>query len=226
MHALGSSHRMFRAQAAALTERFDLIVPDLPGHGVAPPGFTLERAVAQVRGLLAESDRPAHLVGVSMSATIALLVALRDPARVKSLLLSGATIRPSRTVVNIQRGVTAMLPIRVSAQLSAKVVAPADVHDREALKSDIVRAGKKTHAQVLRELVNTDLASQLAQVNVPTLVCCGARDTVNLPSARLISRSIPDATLNVVPDGGHLWNLQHPDQFTKVIAEFVSAHES
>ncbi len=219
---------MFRAQAAALTDTggFDLIVPDLPGHGAAPPGFTLERAVAQVRDLLAESDRPAHLVGVSMSATIALLVALSDPARVKSLLVSGATIRPSRTVVNIQRGVTAMLPIRVSAQLSAKIVASADVRDREALKSDVMRAGKKTHLQVLRELVNTDLASRIAQVNVPTLVCCGARDTVNLPSAQLISRSIPGATLNVVPGSGHLWNLQHPDQFTKTIAEFVSAHES
>lgn len=217
---------MFRAQAAALTEGFDLVVPDLPGHGVAPPGFTLERAVAQVRGLLAESGRPAHLVGVSMSATIALLVALRDPARVKSLLVSGATIRPPRTAVNIQRGVMAVLPIRVSAQLSAKIVGPSDVRDREALKSDVVRAGKKTHAQVLRELVDTDLTSQLARVNVPALVCCGARDTVNLPSARLISRSIPDATLNVVPDGGHLWNLQHPDQFTTMIAEFVSAHES
>lgn len=223
LHALGSSHRMFRAQDEALSDQYDLVIPDLPGHGAAPPGFSLDRAVDQVRGLIADSGRPAHLVGVSMSATIALLVALRDPGQVRSLLLSGATVRPSRVAVRIQRAVMAVLPIAVSARMSARIVGPADDRDREALVSDVAAAGKKTQAQVLRGLVGTDLTAQLRRVSVPTLVCCGERDTANLPAARLISENVPGATLRVVPGGGHLWNLEQPDECTKLIDEFVSS---
>lgn len=223
LHAMGASHRMWRAQVEALGDRYEVLAPDLPGHGATGGRFTLAAAVAQVEEMLRDRASPAHLVGASLGANVALRVALDEPRLAASLVLSGAAVRMSRAGVTIQRAVTAVLPLSVTSEMSATIVRPADDRDRVAFVEDIRRAGKRTQADALRELRRDDLEPRLGDVHVPALVCCGAGDASNLASARLLAARLPDATLRVVPDGGHLWNLQQPDLCTRTVEEFVSA---
>ena len=73
----------WRAQRP-LTERWTLLAPDRPGHGKSPDGVQDFEVDAE---LIAEQllDEPAHLVGLSYGAIVAILAAARRPEMVRTL---------------------------------------------------------------------------------------------------------------------------------------------
>lgn len=218
LHAMGWSSRMWRAQAEALSDQYRVVMPDLPGHADNTGRFTIDGAVEQARGLL--DGTPAYVVGVSLGAVVALRLALADPGAVTGLMLSGATVRLPWLGAAVQGAITRALPLSLTARISAAMVKPADEADRATLVSDILRAGKRTQLDALRELSVLNLEPDLGKITVPALVCCGSRDRANLASARILAERIPSSTLQIIP-GGHLWNMQQPDLCTQIIREAV-----
>ncbi|MBO6602010.1 MAG: alpha/beta hydrolase [Roseicyclus sp.] len=75
--------------ARALSDRMTMTAPDLIGHGRAPDWDRSQdlhdQTTAQVEGLL--PDAPCHMIGHSFGATIALRLAERHPACVRTLTL-------------------------------------------------------------------------------------------------------------------------------------------
>lgn len=223
LHAMGASRRMWRAQLEAFSGRYEVVAPDLPGHGHSSGPFTMAAAVEKARAALADLSRSAYVAGVSLGGAVALRLALAEPDRVAGLLLSGTPVRLPRGNVWTQRAVTALLPIAATAATSARLVRPVDQRDADALVADIVRAGKRTQAEALRELTRQDLTPRLPEIRARTIVCCGSEDRANLPSARLLAGGLPNATLRIVPGAGHLWNLQRPELCTQLLTELVEA---
>lgn len=223
LHAMGASHRMWDPQVEELAGDCDIVAPDLPGHGLNKTRFTMESAREQVlKAIRINSSGPVHLVGASLGASVALHVALAAPARVAGLVVSGTMIDVPRSALRTQRLTTALVPLRGLAVASARMVNPARPQDRDAFMIDIVRAGKRTQFDALAAIRSDDLADRLERLTVPTLVCCGERDRLNLPSVETLVEKIPHATKKIIPDADHLWNLQRPKQFTKLIRDFVS----
>lgn len=92
LHSSGLSGRQWRRLAAQLEGRFRVVLPDLLGHGSSmawPEGepFGLEQDLVALRALCARVGPGAHLVGHSYGGLLALLLALEDPARARSLSL-------------------------------------------------------------------------------------------------------------------------------------------
>lgn len=225
LHAMGSSHAMWDAQVAELADEYDILTPDLPGHGYNRTRFSMETAAEQVlRVIRANSSGRVHLVGASLGGSVALHVALAAPARVAAMLLSGTMVDVPRRMLRTQRFVTRLAPIQGLAVASARAVKPAREADRDALITDIIRAGKRTQLDALRALTADDVHRRLDRVTVPTLVCCADRDRANLPSMKLLAERIPHATQRLIRDADHLWNLQRPDDCTKLIREFTADH--
>ncbi|MQA05431.1 MAG: alpha/beta fold hydrolase [Streptosporangiales bacterium] len=219
LHGMGLSRRMWRAQLEALADRYELVAPDLPGHGQAPGPFRIDTAVGVVRELLAEA--PAYLVGVSLGGTVAVRAALAEPAKVEGLLLSGTPARMSKRLLLAQRAITAVLPPANLAATGLRIVRPADRRDADNYLADVLAAGRETQSDAMRELGRVDLTPRLGEITARTLVCCGSEDDTNLASVRALSAAVPGAELRIVEGGGHLWNLQQPDLCTRIIADFV-----
>lgn len=225
LHAMGSSHAMWDAQVDELAGEYDILTPDLPGHGHNKTRFTMENATEQVlRVIRTNTSARVHLIGASLGGSVALHVALAAPARVAAQLLSGTMIDVPRTTLRAQRLVTRLAPLGGLAMASARAVNPARTGDRDALVTDILRAGKRTQLDALRALADDDVRQRLGRITVPSLVCYGERDRMNLPSMEVLATQIPHATKRVIPDADHLWNLQRPDDFTQLIREFVAEH--
>ncbi|MFD0557504.1 3-oxoadipate enol-lactonase [Stackebrandtia endophytica] len=224
LHAMGGSHRMWDAQVEALATDYNIVAPDLPGHGLNKTRFTMEAAADQaLRAIRINSAGPVHLVGASLGASVALHVALAAPARVAGMILSGTMIQVPHGALRAQRIVTSLFPVRALAIASARAVAAARPQDRDALMTDIVQAGRRTQLDALRALRTDDIGERLGRLTVPTLVCCGARDQLNLPSVDILVEAIPHATKKIIPDADHLWNLQRPKQFTQLIRDQVES---
>ena len=67
-----------------------------------------------------------------------------------------------------------------------------------------------------------DLADRIAEVQAPTLVVIGEEDTPDIHAiADRLVREIPDARRASIP-GAHVASLEHPDEFDRVVLEFLS----
>jgi pimeloyl-ACP methyl ester carboxylesterase len=62
-----------------------------------------------------------------------------------------------------------------------------------------------------------------ARIACPTLVIVGDEDAItNVDSVRRMHGRIPGAELAVIEKAGHLSNLERPEQFSRVLAAFLS----
>lgn len=216
LHAFGSSRRAWQPQLDALGAGRKVSAPDLPGHGDEPGPFSLDRAVAKAL----PTDEPAHLVAISGSVSVALLAAIANPDRVASLTLSGGAARGYRADA-VQRGLMRLMPEKMIVGILRTMYAGGQDKWLAQATEDLRRAGKHTILTGLAELARLDLRADLAALEVPTLILNGAEDKANVPRAQELAATIPDAELRIVPDAGHIWNLQHPDLFTETIRTFT-----
>ena len=74
-------------------------------------------------------------------------------------------------------------------------------------------------------MAEADLRDMLPRIAVPTLLIWGELDVRSpLSVAREFEQAIPDAQLVVIPDAGHVSNLERPRPFNDAVREFCRTH--
>lgn len=241
----GADHTFWGAQIPVFARDFRVIAYDARGTGqsdtVPPPESCTMAAMADDAAALLEAlDCPAaHICGLSLGSTVAQELALRHPARVRSLLLHGtwgrsdewfrrmietlaAPIRTADDRVAFIR--TALMWILSPAFLSAEGE-PVRQLERAFLDSPHPpsRIGLlgHCHADVMH-----DALDRLPGIAVPTLVTCGEQD-VQVPEryGRAVAAAIPGARFHLFrgPNASHLACLEMADEFNRVCLEFLAA---
>ncbi|HEY8153850.1 MAG TPA: alpha/beta hydrolase [Myxococcota bacterium] len=238
-HGFGGSARNFRPQLRALRGRYRTIVYDARGHARSgAPGaaedYSPDCFVSDLGRVLDQAGaRRAVVGGLSMGAGVALRFALAHPGRVQGLVL--ASFPPSA---------------RAGAGLAARAAAFARALDEEGplaagegfvwgegsglspRDAELVRQGFLEHpphalAHILRELIAVqpaveDLAPQLAKLDRPALILAGETDAPSVASGRALAAALPRARLVVIPDAGHVVNLQRPEAFNAALLGFLA----
>jgi 3-oxoadipate enol-lactonase len=223
LHGLGMPRQMWQPQLIPLAERHRVLVPDLLGLVGADedPSFTVSVAAGAVADLVKiRVGRPVHLCGLSLGAVVATQVALDAPDVVASLILSGGQVRPPRLLMALQRLTLAVLPEKMIVGVPASVRQTYPDVAAAALIQH-ARVGRRGLLTAMRELAGVDFRTRLAEISAPALVLCGRRDRVNLPAARALAAGMTHAELRIIPDAGHVWNLEQPDLFTRTIEDWI-----
>jgi 3-oxoadipate enol-lactonase len=221
--AFGLARSMWKQQMeslAALGYRVGTL--DLPGlSGANEPDFSMEGAGNAIAESLAEHvRRPAHLVGISIGATLALQVALDHPSKVASVLLSGGQAHPG-LAGRIEWSVARILPERLmvgGVPGEIKKAYPTLAAESVALQQQV---GKRRLVAALREFSKVDLRPRLPSVSVPAFVVCGSRNRASMKGSRTLAAGIPGARLEFIEGVGHVWSLQEPQTFTRTVDDFV-----
>jgi len=107
----------------------------------------------------------------------------------------------------------------IDTMLTAKPLSP---EDREQVIEDSLRGAPQAKAAWPRITSLEDIAAQVGDINVPTLVIAGDLDRVDPPirlRAELLPR-IPQAVMHVLPGTGHLSMLESPDAVAGLVADF------
>ena len=74
-------------------------------------------------------------------------------------------------------------------------------------------------------MAETDQRDLLPDIAVPTLLVWGESDGRSpLSVAHQFKDAIPGAQLVVIPDAGHVSNLEQPDRFNEAVRDFCLAH--
>jgi pimeloyl-ACP methyl ester carboxylesterase len=182
--------------------------------------YTLDDMADDAVGLLdaLEIER-AHVVGASMGGMIAQTMAIRDPARVASLvsiMSSTGSRRVGQPAWRIYPVLLRRLPRERAAYVEAAVKvfeligSPGFPRDEDALRELVGRAHDRgVHAggaarQLAAVVASGSRAVALASIRVPTLVIHGLADHLINPSGgRATARAIPGARLLEIPGMGH-----------------------
>jgi pimeloyl-ACP methyl ester carboxylesterase len=237
LHAGVADSRMWQPQVDEFGKQFDVIRPDMRGFGDSelPVGPWTPRD--DLLGLMDELQlKPAHLVGCSMGGSLAIDFAIDHPERVSKLVLVGA-------------GVSGAQQDPRHEGLYAEVMAADERNDMSAVNEaemylwlDGPHRPRGYVAQPLRELfldmngrsLNADwakspiqnleppAAKRLDEITAPTLVIVGDADLEPIrQTAALLASSIRGARKAVIQDAAHLPNLEHPDEFNRLVLDFL-----
>ncbi|NQX12496.1 alpha/beta fold hydrolase [Microbacteriaceae bacterium VKM Ac-2855] len=182
-----------------------------PGHGRTPdePGdFTFERMLAlTVEYLDAVGLDAVHVVGFSDGAILGLLLAMRHPERVRSLVSISANLDPSgfRTEGGGPPGPD------TEGEWYARLSPDGPEHASAVLAKLYRLWTEEPHIP----------AADLARITAPTLIVAADRDSIATAHTLLISESIPDARLCIVPGATHGLLDQKAAFVTQVLQDFL-----
>jgi pimeloyl-ACP methyl ester carboxylesterase len=114
-------------------------------------------------------------------------------------------------------------PSRVSRQRFEEAIAEADRRARLGHESDAMLLSLRSLISAYLYRGRVGLWAAAAQVRAPTLLIYGLKDKLVDPrtSARA-ARTYPDARLLLLPDSGHVAQMEHPDEVARVVRRHVA----
>lgn len=235
VHGITSSNAMWAGNLGTLSQHFDLIVPDLIGHGRSTSVWSGNSVDAQVAHLVMILDSlgarmPVHVVGNSYGGAMAANMAEQHPHRVRSLVIydGPASDYTSAMADSVARSVGAaditdlFSPENPDEQyrlLSMAMYEPPKV-PRFALKQMYERYGaqRAQHLALLQDLLkNEDMyAAKQYQWSMPVHVIWGEGDRL-IPKATGMGiaerNGLPTDHLILVPKAGHVANVEQKEVF-------------
>ena len=237
LHGAAEDGRAWRPQLAALADELTVVAWDEPGAGRSsdvPAGFELSDYAGCLGALIeALGLGPAHVAGLSWGGTVALELYRHRPGLVSTLILADtyagwkgslpedelqARVAGTRQMLDaLAGGPDVTLPDLFAATPRDEFV---------ALIADMAAGVRPANMRnQLRVMAEADQRDLLPRISVPTLLIWGERDARSpLTVARQFEEAIPDAELVVIPDCGHVSNLERPAPFNDAVRGFCRAH--
>lgn len=233
LHGFGLDYSMWDPQWAAFARRYRAIRYDLRGYGRSSLPKGPYSHTDDLAALLDTLDvKSAHLVGLSMGGRIALRVAVREPARVRSLTLVDTALDGyawSDDWLNRWRRMTQVSKQGDDAGARAlwwqhPLFDPARERTDAAdlLQTMIARYSGWHWRNQDPDLGHSSSAPRMSAISVPTLILVGERD---LPDFQLIAQraaaELPNATLREIAQAGHMANMEAPREFNELVLEHL-----
>ena len=226
-----------------LSAHHRVITLDLPGHGLTGPDakgrYTWTDMAEVVEAFRARLGLERfHLAGNSMGGAVAWHYALLHPERVDRLVLVDAAgyprDEPAPLVFRLMRTpVLGELLSRVSPRSIIDKNVRAVYGDPSKVTKEgvdryyalLLREGnRQATRERLRATVDDGLWRRLGEVRAPTLILWGAKDTWILPAyGQRFDRDIPDSTLIVYPDLGHVPMEEDPARTAADVRRFLAS---
>lgn len=243
LHGFTGTARGMDAIAQAFEDDYDVIAPDLPGHGRSAAagqraGYGFDDGIDDlVATLLASGHQRAHWIGYSMGARLALGCAVRHPQRVASLALIAARAGIEDAVERAARG-------RADEELALRIErvgleAFVDEWMAQPVFATQRRLGAQFLAQQRAERLANDAAGlaaalralgpgaqpayfgELQRITMPALLVAGQLDHKFVAAARDLASRLPHAEFCEIADAGHAVHLEQAAAFVHAVQDFL-----
>jgi pimeloyl-ACP methyl ester carboxylesterase len=244
VHEFAGDHRAWETQMRHFGQRYRAITYAARGYPPSdvppdPAQYSQARAADDIAAVLdACGIDKAHVVGLSMGGFATLHFGFRHSDRALSLVVAGCGYGAEKGAREKFRAevdaVAAFLDNEGIEAFAAKYAyGPTRVQFenkdkrgfaefKQQLAEHSALGSRNTQLGVQKERPSLyDLIDQMKALTVPTLVLTGDEDWPCLQPALLMKQTIPTAALSVMPNCGHTINLEDPDQFNRMVGEFI-----
>lgn len=240
VHAGIADSRMWEGQVEAFANRYRVIRYDLRGFGKTAMVEGPFSHQEDLRGLLDSlGAERAHLIGCSMGGGAVLDFALRHPERVGALVLVGSAVSgfeadfgpPEQWDELVAAdeagdlGLVSELEVRIWVDGPGRRPEDVDGAVRDLVREMNLIALQNEASGLGEELPPEPPAvDRLAEVGAPSLVMVGDSDQPRtLAAADLLAKELPNARKVVMAGTAHLPNMERPDEFNRIVLDFLEA---
>jgi pimeloyl-ACP methyl ester carboxylesterase len=233
IHGFPLDRTLWRTQVAGLSQIYRVIAPDLRGFGHSSEtdgeAVTMDQYAADLKSLLDSVNvKQAVVGGISMGGYIALAFYAQYADRVKGLILANTRAVPDSEEAKQTRLANAQKVGEVGTGFLVDAMAPNMLGSRSKPEIEItVRSmmARQHPAGVMSALrgmaARPDRTALLRFTTAPVLIVSGSQDVLIPPSdSEAMHALIPNSRLVIIPDAGHLSNLDKADAFNHVVREF------
>ena len=233
-----TAYANWRLTIPALSQHLRVIAPDLVGFGFTERpesvSYDMDTWVGQAIGLLDALDiERAHLVGNSFGGALALALASRHPDRVERLVLLGSVGVPFEITDGLDRvwgyepSIAQMRELLDLFAYSRELVSDelAEVRYRASIQPGFQESFAAMFPAPRQRWVDAMVTpdEDLARLPHPTLVVHGRDDLIIPPANALhLLDTIPDVRLHIFGRCGHWTQIEHADEFNRLVVSFLS----
>ena len=236
LHGWGGDSSLMKPVADALQSSFQVLIPDLPGHGRSgrpPQPWGVPDYAECIRELIDSTGfSPCHVIAHSFGCRIATYLAAQSPSLFERIVFTGAAgIRPPQSAEAQKRtlrykklkGICDKAKIIPGLNLAAekfenKLRRKYGSSDYNALDENM----KKTFVKI----INQDLSDMYEKFCSSTLLIWGSNDTETpLWMAKEMEKKIPDAGLIVFEGGSHFAYLEQISRFNTIVLHYLKGDE-
>ncbi|MDE2637513.1 MAG: alpha/beta hydrolase [Chloroflexota bacterium] len=242
IHAGIADCRMWDKEFEAFSQSHQALRFDMRGYGRSMPAEGEFNLLDDLETLLAKLDipKPMILMGCSMGGGLSIDYALTHPAHVKALILVGSDPAgleldapwPDELVAQSESAfeagdvdLVAELDMRIWFDGDGRTSDEVDSHARRkayAMAKLVTEHELKGIGTHVRKSVARPAAERLPELTMPALIVIGQNDLPYLKLAADYMRDkLPAATKLLIPDAGHLPNLEHPELFRTAVLDFL-----
>ena len=220
-HGFGASSGMWEPNLGALAAERPVITWDMRGHGRTEcqelqGEYTQAACVADMAALLDVAGAGRAVVGgLSLGGYLSLAFWLAHPDRVAALLLfdTGPGFRSDEARQRWNERANAIADRLERDGLAA--LGPDAVRHRSA-------RGLALAARGMLAQQNARVIESLPSITIPVLVLVGSRDEAFLGAADYLAAKVPRAVRAVIPDAGHMSNIDQPELFSQQVLAFLA----
>lgn len=198
VHGSGHKAASWDKTLSYMQDNGDIMCPSLASI-LEGKEASYENLYASFADYCSRVDGQVHLCGLSLGGILALNYALDFSEKVKTLVLIGTPHKIPKVMFGIQNMIFRLLPKSVF----------------ETMAFD-----KKGTFALGNTMKNLDFNGKVSNVQCPTLILCGQKDSANIKSANYLSQNIKDAELKIIENTGHVVNEENPKVLAKILNEF------
>ena len=245
LHGTGAATHSWRDLLPLLAQHFDIVAPDLPGHGFSRIQNRRQCALpAMAEGVAALTDalriRPDLIVGHSAGAAIALHCVLHEQLFPKAVIGLNAALTPFRGMAGVifpplakALALNPFVPWMFShlaanrAQIQRLIDGTGSSIDSQGVALYERMIGRSEHvdgALAMMALWELEpLLEALSGIEIPVHLIVGENDQTVPPSEAIrLGDTIDAITTHRVPGLGHLMHEEEPEEFAEMIRRLAA----
>lgn len=235
LHGIGGSVLTWKKQIEAFSEKYNLLLLDLQGHGKSKSNdeVTVKSVNDSIKEVLDYLNiQKADFVGMSMGTLVAAQFAIKYPSYVNSLVLGGAVIQVDGIYKFAMKGaglIKHVLPTRALYKLFAGIIIPAKWHkkSRDIFLRESKNMERKNFLSWMKYIsISTNpkkLLDKLKSLNIKILFVSGDHDLCFVKSVKKIVAYLGDAKLNIINACGHVCTIEKYKEFNDLALNYLKS---
>ena len=230
---------MWAPQVKLLGSFYKVIQIDTRGHGqsATPPApYSFDDLVADAFGVLDRNRiETASVMGCSLGSMTALGMGIQSPARIDRIVCTAARadspppFRQSwydRVGIIEEKGVEGLWDGSLGNWLTP-AFREANPDSVAKMKADFLKTTQEGYRGCAMALKDLDYFKDLGNLEVPVLFVAGSEDKGAAPETmREMAAKAKSGTFSLIPDAGHIINVNQPEAFSLAIMDFLGMTET
>ena len=236
LHAFPLNRSMWEPQVKGLKSQFRIITVDLRGHGKSEAPmwrYSLDQFAEDTKNLLDHLGiAKAVFVGLSMGGYILFSLYRKYPSLFDALVLADTRATADTPEAKSTRFSMAQIAYKRGSSTIADLMLPKLLgqtslsHRQDLVKQLRHMITANQISGIVGDLMameeRPDSTPLLRKLNIPTLVIVGEEDLASPPTeVQSMAEHIPGAKFIIIPEAGHVSNLEQPELFNQSIQKFL-----